>query len=260
MVHGVNLGAAGLQFTIMDNTGGIGVFSPSAQFGYTVTEGDSVEVQGTVGHFRGLAQVSNLDTVVLITANQALQTPDVVTALNESTESDLIKILNLTLVDPAQWTGTGSGFDVDVTDGTNTYLMRIDNDVDLYSLPAPVGAFNLTGIGGQFSSPNAIPYDNGYQILPRYQQDIEFITGLAGNETKGWSVSVFPNPANDVVTIRLSTNAEAQAILYDLQGRQLWSRAIKSQAKVEVTELPAGLYIVKIIADNQVQTTKLIVK
>ena len=176
VVHGVDMrGGTGIQFTIIDQTGGIGVFSPSAEFGYTVTEGDSVEVQGTVGHFRGLAQIGSLDTVILISANQALQTPDVVTALNESTESDLIKILNLTLVDPAQWTGTGSGFDVDVTDGTNTYLMRIDNDVDLYSLPAPVGAFNLTGIGGQFSSPNAIPYDNGYQILPRYQQDIELI-------------------------------------------------------------------------------------
>ena len=47
--------------------------------------------------------------------------------------------------------------------------MRIDNDVDLYSKAAPTGAFDVTGIGGQydFSSPHL----SGYQLLP-YQTDI----------------------------------------------------------------------------------------
>ena len=46
-------------------------------------------------------------------------------------------------------------FNVDITNGTDTIAMRIDIDVDLYSQAAPTGAFDVTGIGGQydFSSP-----------------------------------------------------------------------------------------------------------
>src|SRR5690606_6642659 len=51
VVHGINNRATGLQFTIHDGTGGMGVFSSTAAFGYTVTEGDSVVVIGTVEQF-----------------------------------------------------------------------------------------------------------------------------------------------------------------------------------------------------------------
>jgi hypothetical protein len=50
--------------------------------------------------------------------------------------------------------------------------MRIDNEVDLYSQPVPVGMFDVVGIGGQFDG--SVPRDEGYQILPRYTADIIF--------------------------------------------------------------------------------------
>ncbi|MEZ4908707.1 MAG: hypothetical protein R2771_13945 [Saprospiraceae bacterium] len=71
----------------------------------------------------------------------------------------------------SQWTGSGSGFNVTVTDGTNSYALRIDNDVDVYSKAAPVGKFNVSGLLGQYDKTS--PYLDGYQLFPRYESDFD---------------------------------------------------------------------------------------
>jgi len=168
-VYGVNLRPDGLQFTVIDTTGGLGLFNFEGNFGYTVQEGDNVGIRGSISQFNGLTQM-NPDTVFFISANNPLIDATVVTELNEFSESNLVSLECVSLVDPSQWSGAGSGFNVDVTDGTNTYTLRIDNDVDLYSEPAPMGSFTVVGLGGQFDSSE--PFDSGYQLFPRYMADI----------------------------------------------------------------------------------------
>jgi PKD repeat protein len=175
VVHGVNMRPAGLQFTIIDATGGMGVFSGGPNSGYTVNEGDEVTIEGTIGQFNGLTQITP-DTIMVITTGSSLQTPTIVTALSENTESQMTQMNCVWLADPAQWTGTGSGFNAQVTNGTDTIVMRVDADVDLFSQPAPTGVFNAIGIGGQFD--NSSPYTSGYQLLPRYIADVA-TTGAA---------------------------------------------------------------------------------
>ncbi|MEO1409685.1 MAG: T9SS type A sorting domain-containing protein [Bacteroidota bacterium] len=170
IVHGGDLrGGNGIQFTLIDDTGGIGVFDFNEVSAYAVAEGDRIRIEGEINQFNGLTQM-NPDSIILLSAGNALATPMVVTELNASTESELIRINNVTIVDDTQWTNSGSGFNVDITDGTNTYSMRIDNDVDLYDKPAPVGVFDVIGIGGQFDNSN--PFTEGYQIFPRAQADL----------------------------------------------------------------------------------------
>lgn len=169
VVYGGNLRPVGLQFTIIDPTGGIGIFNGPAFPGYTVTEGDSIHLRGTINQFNGLLQMDP-DSIVLISSGNALQAADVVTDLDEFSESNLVIFTNAHIINPSQWTGTGSGFNVDVTNGTDTIQIRIDADVNLYSQPAPTGIFAVRGIGGQFDATS--PYTTGYQLLPRYQPDI----------------------------------------------------------------------------------------
>jgi len=173
VVYGVNMRPSGLQFTIIDPTDGIGLFNFEGDLGYTVTEGDSVHVVGSISQFNGLTQIAP-ESVELISADNTLQDPAVVTVLDEFSESNLVRVECVELVDASQWTNDGSGFNVDLTDGTNTFLMRVDADTDVYGTSAPEGVFTLTGIGGQFDSSS--PYDGGYQILPRYIADVP--TGL----------------------------------------------------------------------------------
>ena len=159
-----------VAFTIHNGSVGFGVFSAAtSNHGYTVNEGDVVRVIGKVDQYNGLGQL-RADSIKIISTNATLPAPKIITTIGEVTESDLVRMNNVSLVNPAQWTNAGSGFNVDITDGTNTIQLRIDADVNLFSQPAPVGTFDVIGIGGQFD--NSSPFTAGYQLLPRYIQDI----------------------------------------------------------------------------------------
>ena len=183
VVLGFNKRPAGLEFTIFDPTSnaGIGVFRASGNIGYNVTEGDSIRVVGTVGHFNGLAQI-NADTIAFLTAGNTLPAVQVVTAMGENTESRLVRINNVTVIDPTQWPiagTTGSGRTVRVTNGVDSFDLRIPSGVDVFGTPAPVGAFDMIGLGSQFD--NSAPHTVGYQLIPRYIADI--VTGAAGSDS-----------------------------------------------------------------------------
>jgi plastocyanin len=219
IVYGVNLRPGGLQMTVIDQSNandGIGVFSFSDDWGYTVEEGDEVVIQGTISQFNGLTQI-NPDTVWMVSSGNMLHDSEVVTDLSEDTESKLVTFENMTFVDVnGDWTGTGSGFNVDITDGVNTYTMRIDNDVDLYNMPAPTFTnFNVTGLGGQFD--NSSPFLDGYQLLPRYMEDLEEIVGdeleaiddsytIEVNEQGNFDVLSNDNLPNGWVSVIISTD------------------------------------------------------
>lgn len=155
------------SFTVVDNTGGIGVFA----FGgftpaYTVTEGDSVIVYGTVDHFNGLAQISG-DSMMVLNSGNSLPTPALVTSLGESTESEYIQLNDLEIIGV-------SGSNYDIYNGTDTLVMRVDSDTDVDdSLSLAVGdsICTLVGIGGQFD--NSSPYFDGYQVFPHHYYDVE---------------------------------------------------------------------------------------
>lgn len=248
-VYGLNLRPSGLQFTLIDaSNNGVAVFSNSANFGYTVAEGDRVVARGVLAQFNGLTQL-NLDTVYRVSANNPLVNPTVITGLSEATESQLVKVLNVTLVDPAQWTNTGSGFNVDVQDlNGNIIAVRIDADVDIFGSPAPQGRFNVTGIGGQFDATN--PYLEGYQLLPRYQDDIELITST---QEASWAADtrVYPNPATDQLLYVDMPLTCTRALVVDVLGRPCLSQTPASaQFSLPVAQLPAGVYTLVLQAEG----------
>ena len=252
IVYGVNMRPSGLQFTIIDGANdGIGLFHGSGDLGYTVQEGDEILVQGTIGQFRGLAQIAP-DSIWLISGGNALVDPSVVTALDETTESQLVKIENLSIVDPAEWSNSGSGFNVTVTDGVNNYAMRIDADTDIFGTDAPTESFNLTGIGGQYDTSE--PLTEGYQILPRYMQDIDIIE--ATREPWPNDVDVFPNPTKGQLTIQLGEKID-RLVIRDILGSIVFTRSdVQSNTNASLGDLPAGIYVLSIQRSGKVWTRK----
>ncbi len=254
IVYGVNFRPGGLQFTVInsDNTAGIGVFSASDNFGYEVNEGDWVELTGNLGQFNGLAQIY-VDNATLLTDNNPLVEPSVITTLSEETESRLVRFDNASLVDPSQWTNSGPGFNVDVTNGTETIVVRIDNDMELYTEPAPTGAFHVIGIGGQFDADS--PFADGYQMLPRYGAD--FIPISSNKDLLDPSeINLSPNPVSDVLQISTSLNITNQASIMNTQG-QVWTMYLNND-KVNVSELPKGMYYIKLNTEDAFVINKFI--
>jgi DNA/RNA endonuclease YhcR with UshA esterase domain len=167
---GPNFRPGGLTFTLFDiaDTIGITIFLSSDDLGYTVMDGDELEVSGKLTQFNGLAEIVPT-AITIMSQGNAIPAPSNVTELSEDTESKLVTFRDAMLVDEMEWDNSGS-FNVLVYSGTDTIQLRIDSDTDISGMAAPQGTFDVTGIGGQFDSNS--PFFEGYQLFPRSASDI----------------------------------------------------------------------------------------
>ncbi len=246
-----NTGYSGSAFP--SNSDGIRVFSFSDVSGYTFTAGDSLHVWGTVSQYNGLLQFSP-DSIVLVSQGTAEPTPITLTvsqfnAAAETYENRYLLFENVYLADPTQWTGSGSGFNLDLTDGTDTMTMRIDNDVDLYNQTAPAGTFDVTGWGGQFDFSS--PYTSGHQLLPCSASSILTST----EKIDAAQFTVYPNPASSVLTIESDRSIEFVEV-YNSIG-QLVDRVdanYNTSIQLDIRNFQNGLFSMTIYTENQEHT------
>ncbi|MCR9155118.1 MAG: lamin tail domain-containing protein [Croceimicrobium sp.] len=164
-------GNGGYSFYMYDATGAINVFDfVDEPGGYQVQRGDSIRAIGSIAFFNGLTEIQ-VDSITLIQSGVSLRQPNVVSELNEGTESDYIRVNGYYLVDPSTWpVFAGSSVNMEITNGQDTLVMRIDSDTDIDGTQPPTGYFDVVGAGGQFDS--SVPHDEGYQIFPRDSMDI----------------------------------------------------------------------------------------
>lgn len=168
VVYGENLRTSGFQFTLRDQTAGIGIFSPASAFGYTVAQGDSLTIRGRLSQFNGLAQLDFLDTIIFHQSNQPLRTPILITTLNENAESELVRMNNVT-AKTGNWI-SGNQY-VYYNGGADSVMVRlVPNTHKLIGKPKPTKAFSIIGIGGQFDASS--PFTTGYQLFPRDSNDV----------------------------------------------------------------------------------------
>lgn len=257
IVHCIDFdGNDGYDFTILDETGGINVFSFVDVDGYVVTEGDELSILGEVAQFRGLTEIIPSSITVLSQGN-ALTPAINPTTLDESTESIPIEINFATIIDPTQWGMPGTSFNVEISDGFNTFLMRIDADTDINdgSILPFGGSYHISGIGGQFSSANT-EYLDGYQIRPCSLDD--FLLPVSIDETFGGNFSMYPNPVNDQLIIESELN-NYQVSITDMLGRTLQQFDGNGNTQLDMSDLASGVYLV-LVANEESSWTERIVK
>ncbi len=242
VVHSINFRPTGLQFVIVDaQNKGFAIFNNSNNFGYTVTPGDEVEVKGKIDQFRGLSQLV-VDSVKVLSGGNALVDLKVVDEFIEEDESSYVQITNVSFVDPAQWTSAGSGFNVDMSNGTQQYLVRIVNTSDAFSAPIPAGEqFNVTGVLSQFAGSSA-PYIGGYQLQPSYIVDFDPITSVT-DQGDFTNVVLSPNPVTHQIQID-SEIVPQRIVIMDTHGNEL--NTLHNVQSIDFSAKPSGLYLVKL--------------
>ncbi|MBU6323874.1 MAG: T9SS type A sorting domain-containing protein [Bacteroidetes bacterium] len=241
VVHGVNTRVTGLQFTVIDTSGGIQVFSPTGTFGYTVKEGDSIMVQGSVGQFQGTTQLQFLDTIRRLSTTGRIRNPRIVSTLDESIESQVVRVDRVRLVNVADWPTVplaANGFkQLQVSNGVKTYTISIDAETNVDGTTAPAGYFNIAGIGGQFDSKS--PFDSGYVIVPRYIGDITNLTVPVISFATVAGTSNEQDDSSVMITINVA-NANAQVnFKLAIKGGTATSNADYNFAAKDIS-LPAG--------------------
>lgn len=73
---------------------------------------------------------------------------------------------------------------------------------------------------------------------------------LGIRENKTLSVSIAPNPANDLITIQLIDAENADLTIVDLQGKVILSKHIQNNEKVSVSNFNSGIYLFNISSKN----------
>jgi hypothetical protein len=72
-------------------------------------------------------------------------------------------------------------------------------------------------------------------------------------------VRIYPNPANENITIEVPNNQEnTEAVLFDLNGKQLASKEFNGKTIFDISEISAGIYFIEIRTMNAVSRTKIV--
>jgi len=255
IAHCIDLdGNAGLDFPFANSGSNVGirVFSFTDVDNYSVLAGDSLHILGTIKQYRGLLQFTP-DSIGVISQGNSTVMPMTVNSVSEMTENKLVTLNNMHLVDPVNWVPAGTGFNVLITDGSSdTSVVRIDADIDLFNQPAPTGSFNITGWGGQYNSTSTAPFNTGYQLQPC---GMNMILGTTELENNSHQVAIFPNPASTSLTVRSDVEIQTIAI-YNTLGQEVITKnnVNTSLTQVNTSNLENGVYVITIVTDKKIMT------
>jgi hypothetical protein len=76
------------------------------------------------------------------------------------------------------------------------------------------------------------------------------ITNVLGIEENSMEVSVYPNPATDVLNIQLTENASSVSVM-GMDGKVISTESVNSNSiAVNVSDLVAGVYFYEVVAEN----------
>jgi len=84
------------------------------------------------------------------------------------------------------------------------------------------------------------------------------VTGIPSTETPNASWRVYPNPANDKLTVQ-GVNGKFELFVYSSDGK-LVLQDVCSNKNINISHLLKGIYIVKVVANNRIVFEKKIIK
>lgn len=219
VVYGGNLVTSGLEFTLIDPTGGIQVVNTNIK-NYTVTEGDSIFVIGRIAQVNGLARITQLDTIIKLASSRTLRNATVISNLNETTESRLVKYNLVKLSNPALWPSaplaSNTQISLKVLTQTDSFDLIIDSETDIDGKSVPSGFFNLTGIGIQ--NDVSSPFNTGYAIRPRRFTDFQILNAPIFSFTSSSSNAVENRDSSESFTLQCANLTNNQQISVEIKG------------------------------------------
>ncbi|MBK9590932.1 MAG: T9SS type A sorting domain-containing protein [Crocinitomicaceae bacterium] len=157
-------------------------------------------------------------------------------------------VVNGTVIDASGVSANDGEIDVTATGGTPPYFYDWSNGstaADQTGLAPGVYTVEVTdGAGCAVSSTFTVSYS----------------TGISETEEEGYTISVYPNPANVVLNITIS-NADIQLItLVDLQGKIVYTDASGDvNTQISLADFAKGVYFVNVQSSKGMTTKKVIV-
>jgi len=209
---------------------------------FTGKTGDSLVITGTPTEYSELTEMGNVSYVYNFKSNKTTQ-PVIITALqiNEDYEGMLVQLNNVTFDKPGSLI-PAQNTSFMATDNTGSVVIYINGYSRLVGHNFPSKATNLVGIVSQ--------YQNTYQILPRDMNDFkEFTPVISLLQTQKEQVTVFPNPATNVLNIK-SEKSIISVKITNMLG-QVVSLNQQSTREIPIHNLDFGIYVVEVVFDDK---------
>ncbi len=83
---------------------------------------------------------------------------------------------------------------------------------------------------------------------------------VSADQLEDSDITIYPNPVENSLTIRINDNQETYCLIRDMYGRVLSTNSIIIQKQLNVTHIPSGIYFIEIIQDGQKIYSRKIVK
>jgi len=121
----------------------------------------------------------------------------------------------------------------------------------------------IGGISGNIDasfteSDMVIDYVRVYQESPGDPSESDPLTT---SELGNSSVSIYPNPAVDAITVRSEQGPIDQLILFDFQGKEVLRKKVSlSEQQLDLSTLTAGIYFLNLSIPGEVSVHKLVLK
>lgn len=100
-----------------------------------------------------------------------------------------------------------------------------------------------------------LEYDNEeYEINPE-------ITDVDDVISESEKISIYPNPTDGILNISVSNGSIDNIVVTDITGNELMNQAVNAdQAEIDLSAYNKGLYLVKILTENDSYTKKVVLK
>ena len=122
-----------------------------------------------------------------------------------------------------------------------------------------------TSTGGKLSalSTSATGLQSGgwpmYGKNPQHTSNVNAIS-LSSNQFEIEGLSIFPNPVNNgFLSIKSSSNLIKTIKIYDVLGKKVIDEKIENNQRVDVSKLNKGVYLIKVIENEKIASSKLII-
>lgn len=82
-------------------------------------------------------------------------------------------------------------------------------------------------------------------------------TGIGQLENR--NIEMYPNPTTDVITLKIQSAGDANAVIFDTDGRVVIKQSFSQQTQLNVSMLEAGIYYVKVSSEEISEVIKLVI-
>ena len=128
------------------------------------------------------------------------------------------------------------------TEGTSGRISEIDNNGNII--------FQYTHQGGGSNMAKAVPYEKDYEGI------LGLATGVLTHEKQVYHI--YPNPANHF--IQLSTDEEGELKIIDFLGKVSHVESFKKSSRINIENLPSGVYYIQLQTTEHSYTKSLIIQ